>query len=140
MPTKKIPYIDDAGMLVQPERPNGYKFETFVFDALRFIQHEPVALEIGRPGEYTPIKSFSGDNSVEAAWELMREYWAGWFEAAGYSVPRDPGGRASIDIEVSPEFALSCEEFMERTSGWEWPSSGSLAIGPQDDWIRPASA
>ena len=132
---KRIPYVNDDGILVEPRKPNGYKFETFVFDALRFIRHEPVALEIGRPGEYTPIKSFDGPNSVKRAWETMREYWAEWFQAAGHRVPRDDRGNVAVQIEVSPQFALSKQEFLTKTNGWSWPDTGDLAIGPDGRWI-----
>ncbi|MBI4556149.1 MAG: UDPGP type 1 family protein [Candidatus Hydrogenedentes bacterium] len=127
---KKIPYRDEAGQLVKPERPNGYKFETFVFDALRFTRHDPVVLEIVRPGEYTPIKQLSGDNSVESAWLIMREYWADWLEAAGCPVPRDASGKVSIKIEISPQFALSRDEFVRNLSGSKGPISEDVSIGP----------
>jgi len=134
---KKIPYINEDGVLVQPQKPNGYKFETFVFDALRFIRHDPVCVEIERAGEYTPIKSFEGDNSVTAAWDAMRAYWAEWLEAAGCAIPRDAAGKVAIPIEISPEFALTKEEFLQKTAAVNWPGSGGetpgaqVAIGPQ---------
>ncbi len=112
---KKIPHVDDNGQPVKPEKPNGYKFETFIFDALRFVRHAPVALEIGRAGEYTPIKQFEGDNSVVEAWDRMAEYWADWLDAAGFSVPRTAERKPAIRIEISPEFALSKEEFVAKS-------------------------
>jgi len=122
---KKISFINDKGQLVKPDKPNGYKFETFVFDALRFARHEPIALEIPSAGEYTPIKQFSGDNSVEAAWRAMREYWAGWLEAAGYAVPRNASGEVSVEIEISPAFALSEEEFVAKAKSIRFPAQGA---------------
>lgn len=127
---KKIPFVDDSGVLVRPDEPNGYKFETFVFDALRFIRHDPVALEIGRAGEYTPIKQFEGDNSVVAAWEQMDEYWAGWLDAAGSYVPRDDTGKVRNHIEINPQFALTKDEFLERSTGRKYPTNAGLVIGP----------
>jgi len=120
---KKIPHLDRAGTLVKPDKPNGYKFETFVFDALRFIQHAPLGLEIDPPGEYTPIKQFDGDNSVVEARRAMAAYWAPWIEAAGGQVPRDTHGTPTIPIEISPAFAASMEEFVERSKGTAWPSA-----------------
>lgn len=136
---KKVPYIDEQGREVQPEKPNAYKFETFIFDALRFINHPPVALEIDPPGEYTPIKSFSGENSVEQAWFTMREYWAKWLEAAGAEIPRDADGKVIIDIEISPEFALTKEEFLQKASGISWPKNQSIAISPEGKLLPPES-
>lgn len=125
---KKVPFLDGAGSPVQPDAPNAYKFETFVFDALRYCSDRTVALEIDPPGEYTPIKSYSGDNSVEAAWAVMRKYWAGWLDAAGVRVPRDADGNPTIAIEISPDFALSQEEFLARAAGMHWPASGDVCV------------
>lgn len=133
---KKIPFVDDSGEAVKPERPNGYKFETFIFDALRFVKHAPVALEIQRLGEYTPIKSFEGDNSVVAARKSMRTLWAGWLEAAGHPVPWTTGGEVETDIEISPDFAIDAEEFARKAAGLSWDTSKPLAIGPSGETIR----
>ena len=127
---KKIPYLDEAGNLVKPESENGYKFETFIFDALRYIHHEPIALEILRHGEYTPIKDFDGTNSVTRAWREQNEFWANWLEAAGAAVPRKPDGTPSIMIEISPLFALDQAEFCARSDSYSWPVDADLAIGP----------
>ncbi len=134
---KKVPYIDEAGHPVKPETPNAYKFETFVFDALRFIEHPPVALEIGRAGEYTPIKTFSGDNSVEAARAAMGDYWGAWFEAMGIEIPRDTEGHVAVPIEISPEFALTQEEFLEKAAGLAVSPGKGIAITADGTIIQP---
>jgi len=134
---KKIPFIDESGTLVRPDKPNGYKFETFVFDALRFIRHDPVALEIGRAGEYTPIKQFEGDNSVVAAWKHMDNYWAEWLDAAGSHVPRDASGRVCNHIEISPRFALTKDEFLERSGGRKYPTDRGMVVGPDGEIATP---
>jgi UDP-N-acetylglucosamine/UDP-N-acetylgalactosamine diphosphorylase len=135
---KKVPYIDDQGQKINPAKPNAYKFETFVFDALRYTRHEPIALEIERVGEYTPTKQFEGDNSVVAARESMTELWARWLEAAGTHVPRDSSGRPTVILEISPRFALTQEEFVERSRGRNWPVDGALAIGPEGEVLQTA--
>lgn len=127
---KKIPYIDESGARVTPESPNGYKFETFVFDALRFTEHAPIALEIDRAGEYTPIKQFSGANSVEAARESQSELWGSWLDAAGVPVPRDGSGKVNVQIEISPQFAFSRDEFITRAKDLDLSITGDFAIGP----------
>lgn len=114
---KRIAFLDESGQLVQPAKPNGYKFETFVFDALRFVEGTPVALEIAPQGEYTPIKQFDGDNSVVAARQSMSDYWAGWIEAAGGHVPRDAEGHCAVSLEISPIFAWTRDEFVAKIAG-----------------------
>jgi hypothetical protein len=103
-----------------------------VFDALRFIRHKPVALLIKRAGEYTPIKQFEGPNSVVEARKAMSDYWGGWLDAAGYQVPRGANGRVSVPVEISPEFALLKDEFVEKAKGRSW-SLGSDAIVIDDE-------
>lgn len=128
---KQIPHVDEGGTSIQPETPNGYKFETFVFDALRFVKGAPVALEIAGRGEYTPTKRMTGPDSIEAAHASMAEYWAEWLEAAGCPVPRDGDGTVAIEIEISPQFALTKEEFLKKTRNRTWPKQGTIAIGPE---------
>lgn len=126
---KKIPYLDAGGKLVKPEKPNGFKFETFVFDALRFIAHAPLGLEITPEGEYTPIKQFEGDNSVVQARKSMANHWGGWIEAAGGTVPRGADGGVSIPIEISPVFAWTRDEFVAKAKGLAFPvAPGSICI------------
>lgn len=134
---KRIPFVDATGRLVAPETPNGYKFETFVFDALRYVRHAPIALEIRRAGEYTPIKAFDGPNSVQAAWASMRDYWAEWLEAAGCPLPRDHSQRAALRIEISPQFASSREEFVAKAAGRLWPAGCDIAVGPHGELLTP---
>ncbi len=127
---KKISYVNEAGELVQPEEPNGYKFETFVFDALAYAQHEPVMLEIDLLGEFAPTKQMSGAGSVEEARVSMTQYWRGWLEAAGCTTPLE-----DAQIEVSPEFAFSEDEFVLKAQGLEWPESGDVVIGPDGTFL-----
>ena len=134
---KKIPCLDESGRLVKPDKPNGYKFETFVFDAVRFVPHAPVALEINRMGEYTPTKQFEGDNSVVAARQSMANHWGGWLEKAGCTVPRTENGNVAVPIEISPAFALDEEEFLSRSGGMSWDASKGLAIEADGAVIYP---
>lgn len=136
---KKIPHVDANGQPVSPSEPNGYKFETFVFDALQLTNHPPVALEIEPAGEYTPTKQFEGPNSVLAARESMTNYWAQWLDAAGQPVPRDAHGKAKHAIEISPLFALTQDEFVEKSAGITWPVDGALVIKADGTALSPAA-
>lgn len=137
---KKIPFVNDAGETVTPEKPNGYKFETFVFDSLRFADHDPVALEIHPEGEYTPIKEFEGANSVVAARRSMNRHWGKWLEAAGATVPRDADGEPTIQIEISPALALYQDEFVEKMHGTDWPEGMDISIDAEGNIETPAHA
>ena len=69
---KKIPYIDAAGELHKPEKPNGYKFETLVLDMVHMM-HDCLSYEVDRRREFAPIKNREGVDSVVSARELLRE-------------------------------------------------------------------
>jgi hypothetical protein len=108
-----------------------------VFDAVRFVPHAPVALEINRIGEYTPTKQFEGDNSVAAARQSMANLWSGWLEKAGCAVPRAANGNVVVPIEISPAFALDEEEFLIRSQGRTWDAQKGLAIDADGEVTYP---
>lgn len=120
---KKIAHVNERGERVQPEKPNGYKFETFVFDALVYTKGRPLALEIDRIAEYALAKQMTGSGSVEEARENMNIYWGGWLRAAGCTRSLD-----GINIEISPVFASTQEEFVQKAKGLQWPASGDIAV------------
>lgn len=69
---KKIPYIDENGVPVKPESPNGYKFEQLVLDMIHELD-SCLPYEVVRNYEFAPIKNMTGIDSVESARELCRE-------------------------------------------------------------------
>ena len=110
---KKIPFLDDDGRARAPSEPNGIKFETFVFDALP--QAEKVFLmEIDRAEEFAPIKSRTGEDSVDSARAAMTERFARWLSRCGVTVPRGDDGRPLYPVEISPLFALDAEELKRK--------------------------
>lgn len=69
---KKIPYINEAGELVKPEEPNGYKYEQFILDMIQLLD-SCLPFEVVREKEFAPIKNKTGVDSVESARELLRK-------------------------------------------------------------------
>ncbi|MEG1559975.1 MAG: UDPGP type 1 family protein [Clostridia bacterium] len=69
---KKIPYIDEIGILQSPNEPNGYKFETLVLDMIHMTEKCCVT-EVKRSYEFAPIKNKTGIDSPDTARELLRE-------------------------------------------------------------------
>jgi UDP-N-acetylglucosamine/UDP-N-acetylgalactosamine diphosphorylase len=110
---KAIPHIDEAGNAVKPEHPNGYKFETFIFDALKFVSNS-VVMETDRSEEFSPLKNRCGDDSPETVLRDQLELFASWLEEAGIEVPRNERGEMVHRIEISPLFAASREEFLDK--------------------------
>ena len=119
---KKIPYLDSSGRLLEPETPNGYKFETFIFDALRDAERY-IILETVREHEFSPVKNKVGEDSPDTARRDLTRYFGEWLEAAGIPVPRDDSGLYSGPIEIGPLFADTKEMFIEKADK-EWKFTG----------------
>lgn len=69
---KKIPYLNEAGELVKPEEPNGYKFESLVLDMIHQMD-SCLPFEVVRSKEFAPIKNKTGVDSVDSARALLQE-------------------------------------------------------------------
>lgn len=69
---KKIPYINEEGVLVKPEEPNGYKYETLILDLIKMLD-SCLPFEVERSKEFAPIKNKTGIDSVESARELLKQ-------------------------------------------------------------------
>ncbi len=67
---KKIPYLDERGNKVVPERPNGYKFETLILDLVA-LMGSCLPCEVVREREFAPVKNAQGVDSVETARALL---------------------------------------------------------------------
>lgn len=108
---KKIPYIDANGETVKPEKPNGVKFEMFVFDALPMAKN-PVIIEGLRADEFSPVKNAEGLDSPQTCKNHQKAQWARWLKSAGEKIDTDADGIPQIDIEISPLFASNEADFV----------------------------
>ncbi|HYC77144.1 MAG TPA: UTP--glucose-1-phosphate uridylyltransferase [Planctomycetota bacterium] len=102
---KKLPCVDVEGRASEVA---GFKFETFVFDALAFARN-PYCLEVRREREFAPIKNASGVDSPASSVELQSRLAAEWLDAAGAPPPRGPDGAPAVPLEISPLYADSPE-------------------------------
>ncbi len=110
---KKVPFIDAEGRRIEPERPNGIKFESFIFDALGYANN-PATLEVSRKEEFSPLKNATGVASPETAQRDLMETFASWLEEAGVKVPRNAEGSLTARLEISPLYALDRKEALEK--------------------------
>lgn len=69
---KKIPYMTADGQYVNPETPNGYKFELLVLDMIHLLD-DCLSFEVVRDYEFAPIKNKTGVDSVESAQALLQK-------------------------------------------------------------------
>jgi len=110
---KKVPFIDADGNRIEPDSPNGIKFESFVFDALGYASN-PVTLEVRREEEFSPVKNATGVDSPETAKRDLMEIFASWLEEAGVKAPRDEKGSLAARLEISPLYALDRDEAVRK--------------------------
>lgn len=69
---KKIPYMDENGKNITPDKPNGYKFETLILDMIHMMD-KCLPYEVEREREFAPIKNLHGVDSVDSARELLQK-------------------------------------------------------------------
>jgi len=110
---KEVSHIDKNGRHVQPRKPNGYKFETFVFDTLDFSE-KTVIVEAARDDEFAPVKSNTGPDTLDNAKRLLTRMWGRWLSECGIDVPLDENGDVEGKIEISPLYALDQEELSQN--------------------------
>ncbi|MFH1943839.1 MAG: UDPGP type 1 family protein [bacterium] len=126
---KKIPYLNEGGEQVMPEQPNGYKFETFVFDALENTTHS-VVMEIDRREEFSPVKNGEGEDSPETAVRDLTNFFGRWLEAAGATAPKKSNGDVDGFVEISPLYAMNLDMFIKRAPK-DLSFETALYVGPK---------
>ena len=70
---KKAKYLDENGNLVVSDKPNVYKFESFLFDAFEQL-NDLIVLRVKRENEFAPVKNAEGVDSPETARKLYIEF------------------------------------------------------------------
>ncbi len=125
---KKVPFVNDDGVRVEPSAPNAIKMETFVFDAIPMARAS-VVLETDRAEEFAPIKNADGDDSPVTSIAAQSARAARWLEAAGWAIPRSAEGAPDCTIELSP-LAASCEAACARLAARAIERGARLAITP----------
>lgn len=106
---KSVKCVDAEG---RPTESPGYKFETFVFDALA-RSTASVTLEVDRGLEFSPVKNAEGEDSPASARSDLCALYADWVRRAGRPLPpADAAG--NHPVEVDPVYAESAEEFVAR--------------------------
>ncbi len=106
---KKVPYLNEAGELVELKEPNALKFERFIFDLLPQSRN-PLVVEYPESQVFAPVKNAPGASrdTPEYVQRLMSALYRKWLESAGTKVAE------GAVVEISPLWAFDAERVAER--------------------------
>ena len=127
---KKVPHFDpNTGRLVEPDEPNAYKAEQFIFDSIPLARN-PLQYEVERREEFGPVKNAEGEDSPETARAAMSAKAVRWLAQCGLGIS-GAGAPAQPLVEISPLFALDVDELKERLRDSHTPdATGQAYFGP----------
>ena len=109
---KKVPYVNDAGEPVKPDKPNAVKLEQFVFDAIPLAANA-IVYTTDRAEEFSPVKNAEGTDSPATCRRDQIRRAARWLREAGVEVPTRDGEPDAV-LEVDPLYAVSDEQMKQR--------------------------
>lgn len=93
---KKVPFLNEKGCLIQPTKPNAFKFERFIFDLMPLAEKVTV-VEIDPKEGFAPLKNPSGarTDSPETVRESLNAYAIRHLKGVGIKVA--PGINVELD-------------------------------------------
>lgn len=106
---KKVPFVDAQGVLQNPETPNAYKFEKFIFDLLPLAQNA-IAVEVDKTLGFAPVKNAEGApaDTASLAQQAISDLHKSWLRDHGTVVADQ------ALVEIHPEFAHSPESLSKK--------------------------
>lgn len=104
---KKIAMVNAAGEVVKPEKPNGYKFEKFIFDVIPNAK-QVFTLAFDRTQEFSPVKNAEGNDSPATAKRDIQTKWRAWLAEAGITLPE------ATPVEIDPAYALNAAQLKAK--------------------------
>lgn len=115
---KKVPFIGADGRLIEPESPNAFKFEQFIFDLMPLAERVTVA-EVAAAEGFAPLKNPSGaaSDSPETVRRAMVDYARRHLAAAGITVA------AGIDVELDAATILDDDDLCQLAAAGSLPGN-----------------
>lgn len=118
---KKVPFLNPQGQLVEPDEPNAFKFERFIFDALPQA-NVALVVETERAREFGPIKNAEGNDSPATCRATLQANWREWLGTAGIELPPD------VSVEIQPSFAIDADDIVRKRDQIPSPVNGQLLL------------
>ncbi|MFN5469383.1 MAG: UTP--glucose-1-phosphate uridylyltransferase [Pirellulaceae bacterium] len=106
---KKVPFIDEQGNKVSPEKPNACKYERFIFDLLP-VAAKSLVIEVEAAECFAPVKNADGQASdtPQHCRHRITGLHRSWLEQAGVQVAE------GVQVEISPCLALESRHLTPR--------------------------
>ncbi len=83
---KKVAHLAEDGSLVEPDAPNAWKLEQFIFDVIPLADRAAVH-EVEREHEFAPVKNAEGSDSPTTARALVEASVRRWYAEQGKDPP-----------------------------------------------------
>ena len=121
---KRVPYVDERGNPVKPDKPNAVKLEQFVFDAIPLAANA-IVYTTDRAEEFSPVKNAEGADSPATCRRDQVRRAARWLREAGVEVPTKEG-EPDATLEISPLYATSAAQLRERGLNFQRVKNGAV--------------
>lgn len=82
---KKVPHINEKGVLVTPSTPNAVKLELFIFDVFHLAKRYSV-FKVNRQDEFSPLKNKTGPDSADSSRKDIMKLHLRFLQSAGAQV------------------------------------------------------
>jgi UDP-N-acetylglucosamine/UDP-N-acetylgalactosamine diphosphorylase len=108
---KKIPFVDNSGKRISPDKPNGIKIEKFVFDVFEFAENF-ATVEVPRETEFSALKNAdsAGKDCASTARKDVYNLHRKYVEQCGGVVDVE-------EIEISPLVSYAGEGLKSLVQG-----------------------
>src|SRR3954451_17215678 len=87
---KKVPYVDESGKPIKPDKSNAVKLEQFVFDAIPLAKNA-IVYTTDRAEEFSPVKNAEGVDSPATSKRDQIRRSARWLREAGLEIASKAG-------------------------------------------------
>lgn len=111
---KKVPFIDEQGTRVSPEKPNACKYERFIFDLLP-VATKSLVIEVDAAECFAPVKNANGQaaDTPEHCRQRISSLHRSWLEQAGIRIAD------GVQVEIAPCLAMESRHLLSRPFAFE---------------------